>query len=63
MSALSIWQKAQVEEAIQLLNRAYMSIDLAVSADAVDEQEDLEALEKNRDEIAKAIVNLRPLVE
>jgi hypothetical protein len=63
MSALSIWQKAQIEEAIQLLNRAYMSIDLAVSADAVDEQEDLEALEKNRDEIAKAIVNLRPLVE
>lgn len=63
MNTLSIWQKSQIMEAIQLLNRAYMSIDLSISGDAVDEQSDWDELEKNRDTIAKTIVELKSLTE
>lgn len=63
MNALSIWQKSQIMEAINLLNRAYASIDLTLSGDATDEQEDWESLEKNRDTIAKVIVELKSLTE
>ncbi len=63
MSALSIWQKSQVSEAVSLLSRAYANIDLAISGDAVDEIEDLESLQKNRDTISKAIENLKPLLD
>jgi hypothetical protein len=63
MSGLSIWQKSQVVEAIQLLTLAHSSIELTLSADAVDEQEDWEALEDGRDKIAKVITELTPLID
>lgn len=62
-SSLSIWQKSQVSEAVQLLSRAYSSIDLALSADAVDEIEDAETLKTNRDTIGSAIDKLKSLTE
>jgi hypothetical protein len=61
-SSLSIWQKSQVSEAVQLLSRAYLSIDLALSADAVDEIEDTENLKTNRDTIGSAIDKLKELL-
>lgn len=61
-SSLSIWQKSQVSEAVQLLSRAYLSIDLALSADAVDEIEDAENLKTNRDTIGSAIDKLKELL-
>ena len=63
MSGLSIWQKSQVVEAIKLLNLAHSSIELTLSADAVDEQEEWEALEDSRDKIAKVITELTPLID
>lgn len=63
MSALSIWQKSLVSEAVGLLSRAYANIDLVISGDAVDENKDLESLQKNRDTISKAIENLKPLLD
>lgn len=63
MSALSIWQKSLVSEAVSLLSRAYANIDWVISGDAVDENKDLESLQKNRDTISKAIENLKPLLD
>lgn len=61
-SSLSIWQKSQVSEAVQFLSRAYSSVDLALSADAVDEIEDAENLKTNRDTIGSAIEKLKELL-
>ena len=61
-SSLSVWQKSQVTEAVQLLSRAYSSVDLALSADAVDEIEDAEILKTNRDTIGSAIDKLKELI-
>lgn len=61
-SSLSVWQKSQVSEAVQLLSRAYSSVDLALSADAVDEIEDAEKLKTNRDTIGSAIEKLKELL-
>jgi hypothetical protein len=63
MSGLSLWQKSQIEEAIVLLSRAVSSIDLVLSADAVDEREDWEELERCRARIDGSIESLRPLTE
>lgn len=63
MSGLSIWQKSQVIEAIQLLSRAYSSIGLTLSGDAVDEREDWEELEAGREKIAEVITELKRLID
>lgn len=61
-SSLSIWQKSQVLEAVRYLSIAYSSVDLALSADSVDEIEDAETLKTNRDTIGSAIDKLKELL-
>ena len=61
-SSLSIWQKSQVLEAVRSLSLAYSSIDLALSADAVDEIEDTENLKTNLETIGSAIEKLKELL-
>lgn len=62
-SSLSIYQKQNVTGAIQQLESAHRLIDLALTADAVDELDDAELLSNSNKEIDQLIHKLKDLVE
>ena len=62
-SGLSIYQKQNVAGAIQQLESAYRLIDLALTADAVDELDDAELLSNSNKEIDQLIHKLKDSVE
>lgn len=62
MSSLSIYQQAELRDALIRLSAAVTHIDLILSCDAVDELDDARIISEERDKIGKSITRLNSLL-
>lgn len=62
MSSLSIYQQAELRDAVIRLSAAVMHIDSILSCDAVDELDDARIISEERDKIGKSITRLNSLL-